>query len=93
MAASHNSAVNVAGIIFYGLVAGFAATVVLVLGSIFLGLLAGWIFNYLGWKHAGKSATVGGLGSVYFTAIPGLVVGVAVCVKVWITRLRRAPAL
>ena len=91
MSASANSAPSIIGIIFYGLVAGFAATVVIVLGFIFLGLFACWMFHYLGWMHGGELSLACGLGSVYYTVIPGLVVGAIVCARVWITRLRNAP--
>jgi hypothetical protein len=91
MSASHNSALNVVGTIFYGLVAGFAATAVIVLGFVFLGSFACWIFHYLGWMHGGELSLACGLGSVYYTVIPGLVIGVIVCAKVWNRRLRSAP--
>jgi len=61
MSASRNSAIKVVGIIVYGLVAGFAATVAIVLGPIFLGLLAAWIFNLLGWEQASRSVGFCGL--------------------------------
>jgi hypothetical protein len=54
-------------------------------------LFACWIFHYLGWMHGGELSLACGLGSVYYTVIPGLVVGAIVCVRVWITRLRNAP--
>ncbi len=91
MYAPRNRAPKIVGIVFYGLVAGFAATVAIVLGPIFLGLLAGWIFNQLGWEQASKSVAFSGLYYIYFTGAIGLIVGVIVCLCVWITRLRNAP--
>ena len=91
MSASRNSAIKVVGIIVYGLVAGFAATVAIVLGPIFLGLLAAWIFNLLGWEQASRSVGFCGLYYIYFTGVIGLIVGVIVCLYVWITRPRNAP--
>jgi hypothetical protein len=87
----HQIGLNTFGIIFYGFLAGSAAATIIVLGPIFLGLFIGWIFNQVGWEQAGGSAMVGGLGSVYYTVIPGLIVGVIVCLRVWITCLRDAP--
>jgi len=89
MSASSNSFLKTVGAILYGLVAGFAATVVIVLGSIFLGLLAGWVFTSLGWKQLGDSASVAGLYFIYFTAVIGLIVGLIVWYKVSATRLRQ----
>jgi hypothetical protein len=91
MFAYPNSALKIIGIILYGLVAGFAASVAIVLGPIILGLLAGWIFIHLGWQQAGESVGFSGLYYIYFTGALGLVVGVIVCFYVWITRLRNAP--
>jgi hypothetical protein len=91
MYAQRYGALKIVGIIFYGLVAGFAATVAIVLGPIFLGLLAGWIFNQLGWEQATRSVGSSGLYYIYFTGAVGLIVGVIVCLHVWITRLRNAP--
>jgi hypothetical protein len=88
MTASHNSAPKIGGTILYGLVAGFAATVAIVLGSFFLIFFATWVFRYQGVPNAGELAAASGLGSVYFTFIPGFIVGVIVCVKVCAGRLR-----
>jgi hypothetical protein len=92
MSASRNSATKVVGIILYGLVAGFAATVATVLGPIMLGLLAGWIFSQMRWEQASKIAQATGFYYFYYTGALGLVAGVIVCFYVWITRLRNAPA-
>ncbi len=92
MSASPNSFLKTVGAILYGLVAGFAATTVIVLGCIFLGLLAGWVFTSLGWKQLGHSAYVAGLSSVYFTVVIGLIVGLIVWYKVSATRLRQQSA-
>jgi hypothetical protein len=92
MSTSGNNFLKTIGAILYGLVAGFAATVVIVLGCIFLGLLSGWIFDSLGWKQLGDSALVAGLSSVYFTVIIGLIVGLTVCYKVSTTHLRQQSA-
>jgi MFS family permease len=91
MYAPRNRALKMVGIIFYGFVAGLAATVAIVLGPIFLGLLAGWIFNHLGWEQASKSVAFSGLYYIYFTGPIGLTIGVIVCLHVWITRLRNPP--
>jgi hypothetical protein len=92
MSTSSNSFLKTIGPILYGLVAGFAATVVIVLGCIFLGLLSAWAFNSLGWKQLGDSALVAGLSSVYFTVVIGLIVGLVVWYKVSTTRLRQQSA-
>jgi hypothetical protein len=92
MSASSNSFLKTIGAVLYGLVAGFAATVVIVLGCIFLGLLGGWVFRSLGWKQLGHSADVAGLSSVYFTVMIGLIVGLIVWYKVATTRLRQQSA-
>ncbi len=89
MSASSNSFPKTVGAILYGLVAGFAATMVIVLGCIFLGLLAGWVFTSLGWKQLGHSAYVAGLSSFYFTVVIGIIVGLIVWYKVSATRLRQ----
>src|SRR5258708_39227505 len=86
MSTSGNGFQKTIGAILYGLIAGFAAAVVIVLGCIFLGLLSGWIFNSLGWKQLGDSALVAGLSSVYFPVIIGLIVGLIVFYKVSTTR-------
>jgi uncharacterized membrane protein len=89
MPASSTSFSKTVEAILYGLVAGFAATMVIVLGCIFLGLLAGWIFTSLGWAQLGHSAYVAGLSSIYFTVVVGLIVGLIVWYKVSATRLRQ----
>ena len=90
MSPSHNSALSTAGVILYGLVAGFAAAVAVVLGSFFLIFFAIRIFRYPGSEHAGELAAASGLRSVYLTVIPGLIAGVIVCLKVCTRRLRNA---
>lgn len=92
MSASSNSFPKTFGAILYGLVAGFAATMVIVLGCIFLGLLAGWVCTSLGWKQLGHSASVAGLASIYSTVVIGLIVGLVVWYKVSATRLRQQSA-
>lgn len=86
------SALKTIGAILYGLVAGFAATVVIVLGCIFLGLLAGLVLSSLGWKQLGDSAVAAGLSSVYFTVVIGLIVGLVVWYRVSAIRLRQQSA-
>ena len=66
------------GRIVYGLVAGFAATVVIVLASIFADLVAARIFSQVDWELAMAS----GLRTVYYTVPPSIVVGVIVCWKI-----------
>jgi hypothetical protein len=87
MSAPDRSSSKTTGIIFYGIVTGFATTVAIVLGSFFLIFLATWVFRYRGAPNAGELAAGSGLGSVYFTFIPGLIAGVIVCVKVCAGRL------
>ena len=91
MPTAPSSASKLLGIILYGLVAGFAATVVMVFGSVFLGFFASWIFNFLGWRKAAISAEMSGFYCIYFTGAFGLLAGVIVCLYVWITRLRNPP--
>jgi len=92
MATSSNSFLKTIRAILYGLVAGFAATDVIVLGWMFLGFLAGWVFSSLGWKQLGYSATVAGLSLVYFTLPIGITVGVIFFYKLSSTRLRQQSA-
>jgi hypothetical protein len=89
MSPSGNSFQKAVGAILYGLIAGLAATVVIVLGCMFLGLLLGLACSSLGWKKLGYAATVAGFSSVYFTVVIGLIVGIIVCYKVSTTRLRQ----
>jgi hypothetical protein len=92
MSPSGNSFPKTVGAILYGLIAGLAATVVIVLGCMFLGLLVGWASSSLGWKQLGYAATVAGFSSVYFTVVIGLIVGIIVCYKVSTTCLRQQSA-
>ena len=78
------------GVIVYGLVAGFAATTVTILGPILLALFFGWICGSLGWLHA-REAAVTVISFYIFIIALGLIVGVIVCLRVWITRLRGKP--
>jgi hypothetical protein len=78
------------GVILYGLIAGFAATTVTILGPILLAAFFGWIFHSLGWQHA-EDAAVTVVSYYIFIVGLGLLVGVFVCLTVWITRLRRTP--
>jgi hypothetical protein len=90
MAAPPNSAPKIVGIILYGLVAGFAATTLTVLGPIFLALFFVWIFDSLGWRPGRDLAVTVISGYIFVTGL-GLMVGLIVCIYVWITRLRSAP--
>jgi len=90
MAPPTNSATKVVGIILYGLVSGFAATTLTVLGPIFLAAFFVWIFDSLGWQP-GSDLAVTVISCYIFIIGFGLIVGVFVCVYVWITRLRSAP--
>jgi len=92
MSASSASFPKTIGALLFGLVAGFAAIVVIVLGCIFLGLVAGWVFGFLGWKQLGDQASIAGLSSIYFTVPIGLIVGLIVCFKVSTNRLRQQSA-
>jgi hypothetical protein len=78
------------GVIVYGLVAGFAATTVAVLGPMLLALFFVWIFSSLGWQHA-RDAAVTVISLYVFITGFGLLLGVFVCLRVCITRLRGAP--
>jgi hypothetical protein len=90
MSASSNSATKVFGIILYGLVAGFAATTLTILGPMLLAVFFVWVFDSLGWRLGRDLAAT--VISCYFLFIGfGLIVGVIVCVYVWITRLRNPP--
>jgi len=80
------------GIILYGLLAGCAATTVIGLLPVLFGLTAAGIFNYLDWEYAGNSAARFAFYYVYSVPI-GLIVGVVVCVRVWVKRLRKMPSL
>ena len=91
MSASRSSAAKVIGIILYGLVAGFAATTLTILGPMLLALFFVWIFDSLGWQP-GRDLAVTVISSYIFIIGFGLIVGVFVCVYVWITRLRKAPS-
>jgi hypothetical protein len=90
MSTSRTSATKVLGIVVYGLVAGFAATTLTILGPIFLALFFVWIFDSLRWQP-GRDLAVTVISSYIFIAGLGLIVGVIVCLYVWITRLRSAP--
>jgi len=90
MSASSNSATKVVGIILYGLVAGIAATTLTILGPMLLALFFLWIFDSLGWQP-GRDLAVTVISCYIFITGLGLIVGVIVCVYVWITRLRNAP--
>jgi hypothetical protein len=92
MTASSNRATKVIGIILYGLVAGFAATTLTVLGPIFVALFFLWIFDSLVWRPGRDLAVSVISGYIFITGI-GLIVGVIVCVNVWITRLRNPPKM
>ena len=87
MSASDRSPSRAIGIIFYGIVAGFAAAAAVILGSFFLVFFATWVSRYRGAPNGGELAAASGLGSVYFTFIPGLIAGVIVSVKVCAGRL------
>jgi hypothetical protein len=91
MSASRSSAAKVIGIILYGLVAGFAATTLTILGPMLLALFFLWIFDSLGWQP-GRDLAVTVISCYIFIIGFGLIVGVFVCVYVWITRLRKAPS-
>ena len=91
MAPPTNGATRVVGIILYGLVAGFAATTLTILGPMLLALFFLWIFDSLRWQP-GRDLAVTVISCYIFIIGFGLIVGVLVCVYVWITRLRSAPA-
>ena len=87
MAALTNRFVKTIGAVLYGLVAGCAATVVVVLGCIFLGFLGGWVLSLAGWKEQGGAATMAGLYYIYYIVPVGLIVGIIVGCKVSIRGL------
>ena len=85
-----NSAGRIVGVVLYGIVAGFAAATLASLGPILFAALFAWIFASMGWKQALGLAT--GVISLYvFIVGLGLIIGVTVCIRVWITRLRNTP--
>ena len=85
-----NSTARIVGVVLYGIVAGFAATTVAVLGPILLALFFLWIFNSLGWKQGQDMATA--VISLYIFIVGlGVIIGVTVCIRIWITRLRNTP--
>ena len=75
------------GVILYGLVAGFAATTVIVLGQISLAFFGVWVFHQLGWEQASNSAAHFGFYYIFFIPL-GIIVGVIVCSCVWIAGFR-----
>jgi hypothetical protein len=89
MAIAQTRPLRAFGNIVYGVVAGFAATVVIVLGIIFLGFAASWIFRLFGWDEASRLAFMSGLYYVYFTVPLGVIVGLIVCVRVVVKRFRQ----
>ncbi len=87
-----NAIAKFISVIVYGPVAGFAATTVRILGPMLLALFFGWIFDSLGWIHARDAAGEIIAYSLLLVIIGlGSIVGVMVCVRVWITRLRGTP--
>ena len=77
------------GVVLYGLVAGFASTVVVVLGIIFLGFAASWIFGLFGWDEASRFAEMSGRYYIYYTVPLGILVGLVVCIRVCLRRFRQ----
>jgi len=90
MSTPRPSAAKLVGIILYGLVAGFATATLTILSPIFLALFFVWVFDSLGWQP-GRDLAVTVISCYIFITGLGLIVGVIVCVYVWITRLRSAP--
>jgi len=88
MYAQRNRALKMVGIIFYGLVAGLLPPLPLFSGRSFLDCSRDGFSTKFGWEQAGKSVAFSGLYYIYFTGAIGLIVGVIVCLHVWITRLR-----
>jgi hypothetical protein len=88
MPAGTNRVAKTIGAVLYGLVAGIAAAVVIVLGCIFLGFIAGWLLRLAGWKAQGDAATMAGLYYIYYTVPIGFVVGIIVGCNVAISRLQ-----
>ena len=89
MSVTRSAGVKTIGVIFYGLVAGFAGTTVIVLGQILLAFFGVWFFHRLGWEQASNGAARFGFLYVYFIFV-GLVVGIVICLRVWIKGLRNA---
>lgn len=79
-----------AGAILYGLLAGFAATTVAILGPLLLAWFFVWVFSSLGWQQA-RDAAVTVISLYVFITGFGILLGVFVCLRVCITRLRGAP--
>lgn len=88
MPKSDSRGVRIAGVIIYGLAAGFAVTTVIVLGQILSAFFGTWIFHQLGWEQA--SMTAARFGFYYVYSIPlGLIVGAVVCLRVWTAGFRK----
>ena len=90
MSVTRSAAVKTVGVIFYGLVAGFVGTTIIVLGQILLAFFGVWFFHRLGWEQASLGAARFGFFYVYFIFI-GLVVGIVICLRVWIKGFRNTP--
>ena len=84
-----NSPLRAFGYILYGLVAGFAATVVIVIGCVFLGFLASWILKLFGRNQASSFALMSGFYYMNFIAPVGILVGLVVCIRVCLRRFRQ----
>lgn len=90
MAVRQTTPVRACGNILYGLLAGFASTVVVVLGIIFLGFAASWIFRLFGWEEASRFATMSGFYYIHLTGPLGILVGLMVSIRVWLRRFRQS---
>ena len=90
MAITQTTPLRAFGNVLYGLLAGFAATVVVVLGVIFLGFAASWIFRMFSWDEASRFATMSGFYYINFTGPLGILAGLIVCIRVCLRRFRHS---
>jgi hypothetical protein len=75
------------GAILFGLAAGFATFIGIVIVSISVGALIAWLFDSNGWKGLGDYKPWLPIVFGQYSIVPGIAVGVLVCWKVWKTRL------
>ena len=77
------------GAVLYGLAAGVAVLLVTVFVATFLGVLIALFADYTGWRGLGEAKPLLPLTFGEYSILPGIVVGVVVCWRIWKSRLRR----
>ena len=75
------------GAILYGLAAGMGVFVVIVFASALLGVFVDWFSSFTGWISLGEYGAWLPIMLGEYSLIPGLVVAVIVCWKIWKSRL------